>query len=245
LFDKPIFVFTTDIDWASEYCIQTLLTAVNGKGVVPTAFATHKSQVLAAASAAGKVNIGLHPNFLPGSTHGKTREEIIDHMFKLFPEACCFRSHAMVDDSHISMAMKARDIHYDSNLCLYLQTELVPLHHWTGIPRFPMFWADDIHWRRGGDFRLKPYEDLFFSPGLKIIGVHPFMFTLNLSDHETYTRLKPKISTLADEEIDELFSPGPGAQTFLLELIDAVHKNGFAFHTLDDVYNIYPKESIV
>ena len=245
MFDKPIFVFTTDIDWASEYCIQTLLNAVNEKGVVPTAFATHKSNALATASAAGKVNIGLHPNFLPGSTHGKTREEIIDHMFKIFPKARCFRSHAMVDDSHISMAMKTRNILYDSNLCLYMQKKLVPLHHWTGIPRFPMFWADDIHWRRDGDFRLEPYEDLFFSPGLKIIGVHPFMFTLNLSDHETYTRLKPKISTLANEEIDELFSHGPGAQTFLMELIDAVHKKGFKFHTLDDIYNTYPKGSIV
>ena len=245
MFDKPIFVFTTDIDWASEHCIQTLLTSVQEKGVVPTAFATHKSAVLEAASAAGHVNVGLHPNFLPGSTHGKTREETINHVFRLFPKANCFRSHAMVDDSHISMAMKTRNILYDSNLCLYMQAGLIPLHHWTGILRFPMFWADDIHWRRDGEFCLQPYEDLFFSPGLKIIGVHPFMFTLNLSDHETYTRLKPKISTLTNKEADELFSPGPGAQTFLLELIDSVHKMGFTFQTLDDVYNSYPKESIV
>ena len=108
-----------------------------------------------------------------------------------------------------------------------------------------MFWADDIHWRRGGDFRLQPYEDLFFSPGLKIIGVHPFMFTLNLSDHETYTRLKPKIPTLTSEDADELFSSSHGAQTFLLELIDAVHEKGFAFQTLEEVYNAYPKEGIV
>jgi hypothetical protein len=245
LFDKPVFVFTTDIDWASEHCIQTLLTAMQERGVVPTAFATHASPVLAAANAAGNVNVGLHPNFLPGSTHGETHEEVLDHVFTLFPEARYFRAHAMVDDSHISMAMKARDILYDSNLCLYLQAGLVPLHHWTGIPRFPMFWADDIHWRRGGGFHLQPYEDLFFSPGLKIIGVHPFMFTLNLSDHETYTRLKPKISTLTNDEAEKLCSPGPGAQTFLLELIDAVHEKGFAFQTLDEVYNAYPKEGIV
>jgi len=245
LFEKPVFVFTTDIDWASEHCIQTLLAAMQERGVTPTAFATHKSPVLSAANAAGIVNVGLHPNFLPGSSHGDTREKVIDHVFTLFPNARSFRSHAMVDDSHISMAMKKRDILYDSNLCLYLQAELVPLHHWTGIPRFPMFWADDIHWRRDGKFYLEPYEKLFFSPGLKIIGVHPFMFTLNLSDHQTYLRLKPKISTLTSEDADKLFSPGPGAQSFLLELIDAVHKKGFVFHTLDDVYKTYPKEGIV
>ena len=245
MFNKPVFVFTTDIDWASEYCIQTLLTAMRERDVLPTAFATHESPVLSAASASGHVKVGLHPNFLPGSTHGETRDEVVKHVFTLFPEARYFRSHAMVDDSHISIAMKARNILYDSNLCLYLQTGLVPLHHWTGIPRFPMFWADDIHWRRNGTFRLQPYEDLFFSPGLKIIGVHPFMFTLNLSDHKTYTRLKPRISTLNSDEAEELYSPGPGTQTFLLELIDAVYKKGYSFQTLDDVYNAYPKEGII
>ncbi len=245
MFDKPVFVFTTDIDWASEYCIQTLLTAMKERGVTPTAFATHKSAVLSAEKAAGTVNVGLHPNFLPGSSHGDTREKVIEHVFKLFPEARSFRAHAMVDDSHISMAMKARNILYDSNLCLYLQTGLVPLHHWTGIPRFPMFWADDIHWRRDGDFRLNRYESLFFSPGLKIIGVHPFMFTLNLSDHQNYLQLKPKISTLSSKDAEKLFSTGPGAQSFLFELIDAVHKRGFAFQTLDDIYNAYPKEGII
>lgn len=245
MYDKPVFVFTTDIDWASEHCIRTLLDAMAERGVTPTAFATHRSEALDAAARNGDVGIGLHPNFLPGSSHGETREQVIDHIFDLFPDARCFRSHAMVDDTHISIAMKERDILYDSNLCLYLQPGLVPLHHWTGIPRFPMFWADDIHWRRGGEFRLAPYEDLFFSPGLKIIGVHPFMYTLNLSDHETYTRMKPKYRTLDAAEAETLRSPGPGSQTFLLELIDTVHARGFRFTTLDDLYEAYPKEGIV
>lgn len=245
MFDKPVFVFTTDIDWASEYCIGNLLGAMQERGVVPTAFATHESPTLAKAEADRLVKVGLHPNFLPGSSHGETREQVVDHIFNLFPNAHCFRSHAMVDDSHISMAMKARNILYDSNLCLYLQSDLVPLHHWTGIPRFPMFWADDIHWRRDGEFRLKPYENLFFSPGLKIIGVHPFMFTLNLSDHETYTRLKSHISTLTEQDAERLMSPGSGSQTFLFELIDAVHDKGYSFITLDELFDAYPKEGII
>lgn len=245
MFDKPVFVFTTDIDWASEHCIQSLLGDMRDRGVVPTAFATHTSEALSRAEAAGEVKIGLHPNFLPQSSHGETREEVIEHIFNLFPKARCFRSHAMVDDSHISMAMKARDILYDSNLCLYLQPGLVPLHHWTGIPRFPMFWADDIHWRRDGDFNFAPYEDLFFSPGLKIIGVHPFMYTLNLSDHDTYTAMKPNYRTLTKPQAEDLRSPGPGAQTFLHELIDAVQAKGYEFQTLDQVYDAYPKEGIV
>lgn len=214
------------------------------RGVIPTAFATHPSEALATAEAGGDAIVGVHPNFLPGSSHGETRDEVIGHIFSLFPNARCFRSHAIVDDSRISMAMKDRNIDFDSNLCLYLQSGLVPLHHWTGIPRFPIFWQDDVHWRRKGEFRLQPYEDLFFSPGLKIISVHPFMYAMNLSDHERYTRFREKITTLTKEEADELASPGFGTRTFLLELIDAVQEKGYSFQTLDQIYEAYPKEGI-
>lgn len=244
MYDQPVFVFTTDIDWASEYCIATLLDAMTARGVKPTAFVTHDSAELTARAARGEVDLGTHPNFLPHSSHGETREEVVDHAFRLVPGVRCFRSHAMVDDSHISMAMAERGIKYDSNLCLYLQPNLVPLHHWTGIPRFPMFWADDIHWRRGGEFRLAPYEEVFFSPGLKVLGVHPFMFALNLSDHQTYTDNKALIPTLTAEQAADLRCPGPGAADFLLELIDAVHARGLRFHTLEELYQAYPTEEI-
>jgi len=244
VFDQPVFVFTTDIDWASEYCIDRLLGDMVGKGVIPTAYATHKSPVLEKFQHNDGVKVGLHPNFLPGSSHGDDRLGVIDHITNLFPDAISFRSHCMVDDTHISIIMKEKGMLYDSNLCLYLQSNLVPLHHWTGIPRFPMFWADDIHWRRDGAFNLEPYEDIFFSPGLKIIGVHPFMYTLNLSDHDTYLNMKSHITTLNQKEAEQLRSSGPGSQTFLHQLIDRVHEKGFKFQTLDDVYQAYPKQGI-
>jgi len=244
VFNQPVFVFTTDIDWASEHCIETLLSDMKAKNVIPTAYATHPSAALTRFADQGDAVIGLHPNFLPGSSHGEDRAAVIDHITAMFPDARSFRSHCMVDDTHISIIMKDKGILYDSNLCLYLQPGLVPLHHWTGIPRFPMFWADDIHWRRDGEFRLEPYRDIFFSPGLKIIGVHPFMYTLNLSDHDTYLNNKSHITTLGEQEAEKLKSPGPGAQTFLHELIDAVHDQGLRFHTLDELYDAYPKQDI-
>lgn len=245
MFDKPVFVFTTDIDWASEDCIEVLLDALQERGVVSTAFATHESPILSNAAAAGDVTIGVHPNFLPESSHGETREQVISHVFDMYPDAKCFRSHAMVDDSHISMAMKDRGILYDSNLCLYLQAGLVPLHHWTGIPRFPLFWSDDIHWRRNGSWNFKDYEDIFFAPGLKVINTHPFMFSLNLADHETYTNLKADVRTFTKEQIKAHRNQEQGTASFILDFIGAVKDRGYDFTTFDELYDAYPKETII
>lgn len=244
LYDKPVFVFTIDVDWGSEDCISILLDTVRENQIVPTVFATHDSPLLRGAQASGEIMIGLHPNFLPGSTHGVTREEVIQHMFEIYPDARCFRSHAMVDDSHISMAMKKRDVLYDSNLCLYLQANLVPLHQWTGIPRFPLFWSDDIHWRRNGSWVFNDYKDIFFTPGLKVINTHPFMFALNLADHETYTSLKAGVPTFCEEQIEIYRNPGKGTASFILDFIKAVQDSGYGFTTFDELYDAYPKETI-
>ena len=47
----PVFVLTTDIDWASEHCVEALISFASARGIVPTAFVTHRSDALAGAAA--------------------------------------------------------------------------------------------------------------------------------------------------------------------------------------------------
>ena len=61
--------------------------------------------------------------------------------------------------------LAARGVKYDSNVCLYLQPDLAPLHHWTGIVRFPVFWEDDIHWLRGGAWTSPAMRSCFSRRG--------------------------------------------------------------------------------
>ena len=145
-------------------------------------------------------------------------------------------SHHFVDGSEVMTELAARGIEYDSNVCLYLQPDLVPLHHWTGIVRFPVFWEDDIHWVRDGDWDFGRYEALFFTPGLKVINVHPFMFALNIPDAAFYQRVKPHIPTLDAEQAAGLAHPGRGARTFVCDMIERVLERGLRFHTLSEVY---------
>lgn len=123
---SPLFCLTSDIDWASEYAIEDLLVIASRFGVRPTIFATHPSPVLQEYAGRGLVEIGIHPNFLPGSTHGSVPGDVIDHMCGLFPGGKCFRSHTFVDHSHITKELYRRGIRYDSNLCLDLQADPNP-----------------------------------------------------------------------------------------------------------------------
>ncbi len=235
---SPLFCVTSDVDWASDYAIRTTVDEFSRFGIKPTVFATHKSDLLDSLVSSRQIEIGVHPNFLPASTHGSTPEEVIGHVCSLYPEAQCYRSHSFFDNTHISFQMRARGFLYDSNLCLHLQPNLVPLRHASGITRFPVFWEDDIHWlNTNGDWDLEKHMPLFLSPGLKIINVHPFFFTLNIPHQQYYADVKAHIPTLTDQAMR---FHGPGVRTFVTHLLEALTGQGHRFHTLSELHQSLP-----
>src|SRR5262245_51696430 len=92
---QPVFVFTTDIDWAPEWAIQEMLRLFDHEQMPLTPFLTHDSAALRAryGTPSMRARAGLHPNFLPGSSHGERPEQVIDSVCRLWPEAHGFRSH--------------------------------------------------------------------------------------------------------------------------------------------------------
>jgi hypothetical protein len=241
---QPVFVLTTDIEWASDPCIDAFVAFARERGIVPTAFATHASRRLAAAADAGHVELGIHPNFLNGSSHGSTPADVIRHCLAFAPGAKVSRSHAFADGTHMALALRRAGIEVDSNVCLYLQQGLGILQHWTGIMRLPVFWEDDIHWMVGGTWRLSDYRDDFFSPGLKIINVHPFNFALNLADDASYQAAKSLIKSLTPEQAPSLRNRGLGTATLLDELCDAVARRGYGWHRLLDSITVKEAKAI-
>ena len=232
---EPVFVLTSDTDWASEFAIDRLVDFTTGAGITPTVFVTHQSARLAAAAAKGDVELGIHPNFLPGSSHGADVDAVVAHVLALAPGTKLWRSHAFVDGTHVALKLHQAGIRIDSNLCLYMQQDLVPLEHWVGIRRFPVFWEDDVHWHRGGAWSFAPYREAFFSPGLKVVNVHPFIFTLNIPDDRFYQSVKSNIPTLDAESAAALRWTGPGPADFLAELSAAVEAGGRRWFTLAEL----------
>jgi hypothetical protein len=230
--NEPVFVFTSDIDWASEYAIGQLLGFTKARGIKPTLFVTHASAAIDKAVAAGEIDRGIHPNFLPGSSHGADPKSVVAHCLQLAPGTQLSRSHTFVDGTNVALALHDAGIRTDSNLCLYLQRNLGPLEHWVGIRRFPVFWEDDVHWHRGGAWDFARYAEDFFSPGLKIVNGHPFIFALNVTDGAMYQRVKNHIPTLDAESAGRLRSARPGPADFLAGLADAVASRGLKWHSL-------------
>jgi hypothetical protein len=62
---------TSDLDWASEYCIEHFLDIAERFSVTPTLFVTHASVAAFQAARDARAELGIHPNFLPGSSHGE------------------------------------------------------------------------------------------------------------------------------------------------------------------------------
>ncbi|RXR30399.1 hypothetical protein [Sphingobium fluviale] len=229
------FVLTADVDWASEYSIRSFIDYTVSNDIVPTLFVTHQSAVIEDAAAAGEIDLGIHPNFMPGSTHGATVDQVLDHVFDLVPDPVASRSHCFFDNSAVSLALAQRGIAIDSNICCHLQEGLPVLQHWNGVKRLPVFFEDDVHWTRGGGWSFADHQPAFESPGLKILNFHPFMWALNVPDAEFYEKNRAHITTLAPEIANVLRFSGQGSATFLENIIQWVRQTGGRFVSLREL----------
>jgi ubiquinone/menaquinone biosynthesis C-methylase UbiE len=213
-----------------------LLDLTAAFGIVPTVFATHRSAVLDAAEERGAVEIGIHPNFMPGSSHGSGTRQVLDHICDLYPRARGSRSHYYRDDSEITSELVRRGFTHDSNLCLFLQPHLTPLDHHSGLVRFPVFWEDDVHFRNtGGDWQVDRYLARFTAPGLKVLNVHPFMIAANVPTLEAYERVRFSITTLGPANVEAIRHRDAGAETFLRRLLATLIGAGERFVTLGEL----------
>jgi hypothetical protein len=174
------------------------------------------------------VSLGIHPNFLPGSTHGASTAEVIAACRTLVPDARSFRCHAFSESTHVLRALVDQGYVADSNLLSFLQPALVPVVHGAGLLRLPVFLEDDVllHWANE-DLDLAPVLERLFTPGLKILNFHPALVALNAPSLEFYelrrARLYSGALTLSDRY------EGRGIETVLRQLIAAVRDAGSEF----------------
>lgn len=229
LINDPVFCFTADIDWAPEWAIAEMMDYF-GKNKIPlTPFVTHHSGTVAKYFNSMKEKVGLHPNFLPSSTHGNSIKDVINHVTKLWPESVSFRSHSFFDHTHITDEFKSRGFRYDSNLCLFLQSNCVPLRHRSGLLRFPVFWEDQAHFTKGLSFTLSLLQPHLETPGLKIFDIHPIHFALNTPSEQFYVLHKSQ-PTGRDRW------SGDGIQTLVESVVRLVKEKNYRCSYLHDLY---------
>jgi hypothetical protein len=229
--------FTTDIEWAPDWAIRETFAITDRFKVPLTPFVTHRSEYLDSRlrTPEERFDVGVHPNFLQPSTHGKTMDEIIDHVMALWPEARSYRSHCFYDHTRMSRAFAERGFLYDSNLCLFLQPFLTPFRSGTPILRLPVFWEDDYHTAHALGWTIDSIRDSLEMPGLKIINVHPLMVALNCPSDTHYERNR-SMYDWHEDGWQRYRHDGRGVATFLEELLAYVQDQSLRVVRLNELY---------
>ena len=97
-----LMALTIDIDWAPDFMIDFAAEALAARRVCATWFVTHSSPAVDRLRQHPKLfELGIHPNFQPGSTHGKEWAEVLDHCMGLVPDATSMRTHDLFQSTKL------------------------------------------------------------------------------------------------------------------------------------------------
>lgn len=220
-------VLTLDIDWAPDCTIDWIAQVLVARQVRATWFVTHVSAAVERLREHPDLfELGIHPNFLSGSSHGDTTDAVLAHCMALVPEASTLRSHALVQSTPIlARIMSETPISTDVSLYLPYTPHLRPVEYRVGgraLLRLPYFWEDDDEMQQPErSWRLGPL--LQIGPGLKVFDFHPIHVYMNAVDMTPYRQLIARVPRLQDAiepDLVGLVRTGEGTQSLFLELVE-------------------------
>lgn len=226
-------VLTLDVDWAPDCAIDWVAQQLVTHGVRATWFVTHLSPAVERLRERPDLfELGIHPNFLTGSTHGATTDAVLDHCLALVPAATSVRTHALVQSTPILVRILERTaITTDVSLYLPYTPGLRPVESRFGhrsLLRLPYFWEDDDEMQQPRpDWRLATL--LGVGPGLKVFDFHPVHIYMNATDMEQYRRLTAGMSRLEDAteaDVCGFVRAGDGTRSLFVELVEHLASAG-------------------
>lgn len=229
IFEEPIFVLTSDQDWAPGWAARMMLDVVARDNVPLHSFRTNPCAVLDRAFEEGAITQGWHPNFLPESSHGRTTSEVIDYCRGNFPASTTLRSHTFHENTWIWKELAEAGIIADSQLATLYQPEICPILHWTGIIRFPVFFEDDVFFEHESKhLAFSVIERFLFSPGLKVLNFHPTFVACNIPSRHYYESVRSKIFGSTEPATGVIWNER-GTRHVLEEVIQCVRVHQYEF----------------
>jgi hypothetical protein len=214
---------TFDVDWAPDDSIDQIRRIINPLGIKATFFITHYSEIISDLINDGH-EIGIHPNFLEGSSHGDSPQKVIDFLLNIVPQARAIRMHALVQSSPLLQFIfsKYPQLKYDFSIFMY-NFPLIRQFKWQSedieFIRLNYNWEDDTAFSQNGFNWNCPH----FPAHLNIYDFHPIHIHLNSKDNTSYNSLKKSIdiplSKINTSIINQYANPSYGAKTFLKSLI--------------------------
>ncbi|MCF6339848.1 MAG: hypothetical protein L3J10_03705 [Sulfurimonas sp.] len=217
-------VLTFDLDWCSDEVLAYLLEKLISDKIPATFFITHQTILLNKIRDYDFFELGIHPNFMKGSTHGKSFEEVIDYCLSIVPEAISNRSHGLKISSNKLIHMMKNSIKIDCSLFMpnveSLQNFNFEINN-KKILRVPYNWEDDYEFYQ----KQKKYKfENIANWNDKILDFHPIHVYLNSNSEELYNQYK------LNKNVDK--NKGIGTETMLDEVIQEYTKGNIEIMNL-------------
>ncbi|MGA6826582.1 hypothetical protein ACO9S2_03090 [Nitrospira sp. NS4] len=226
------FGLTLDVDWAPDCVIDAVAQRLEAHAVRATWFITHLSPAVERLRARRDLfELGIHPNFLPGSTHGCTHEEVLRHCMHLVPEAVSMRSHSVYQSGSLyACVLRDTPIRVDSSTFLPEMAYIRPLEQPLPggvLKRIPFIWGDDYELCKVSPcWDFSRLRDL---PGLQIFLFHPihvYLNTVSFAEYEAVKRRTGPLSEATAERLQAQIKSGLGIASLFDEAIDIVASAG-------------------
>ena len=218
------YVITFDIDWAPDYVILECLELLEQANCKATFFATHNTPVNHEILTRGH-NLGIHPNFLPGSTQGSDVKNIVAECLTYSPNAWCMRTHSLVQSSPLLHEIFASFPQLKLDVSLFMHRS--PFAHkvkWSfdGVSFGRLLYNWDDH-AQFSAFEQDKYPVLFFGE-LTVFNFHPIHVFLNSSDGSEYRQLKKEhfdnpLNALSAEFVNKYRNARIGTRNYLQEVL--------------------------
>lgn len=238
---------TFDVDWAPDWAIALCAEICAAHGMPATFFVTHPSDALDEIGRREDVELGIHPNFNPGTTQGRCEEEIVDYCLDLAPAAAAIRTHALVQSTPILALISDRypQIETDTSVLLFGHDNLQPVDVYYGqrkrrLTRLPYNWEDDVAADRpdwswsSGDEKL---------PGLAIYDFHPIHVALNTASMAQYANLRAAVggkplTAVTEKEARPFVESGRGALTYLESILKSKSHHFLTISKITEQYRL-------
>jgi hypothetical protein len=234
---------TIDIDWAPDFVIDYVADILVRQRVKATWFVTHASQAVdRLRDFPALFELGIHPNLLPGSSHGDTPAAVLEYCMRRVPEARSMRTHALVQSTpFIRQVMTETPIERDVSLFLPYHQGLQPVEYRLGggiLWRVPYFWEDDFEMEQAEPC-WDPARLIQPAAPLAVFDFHPIHVFLNSATMAPYREMKMHADGLANlgpAQVAPYVSPGEGTQTAFRRLVDTLHAGRVAAATVAEIH---------
>lgn len=199
-------VITFDVDWVPAYITEFIADILARSGTKATWFATHPCPSLARLRArADLFELGIHPNFRPNSSHGKTVAEVLDYARKLVPEGRTMRAHGLLQSiSLFDDIMRQTEVIADVTTYMPHLPELVPAEIWRAgrvMLRIPTYWQDELEMTRPNPvWDADRLVGAGTGSGVKVFNFHPIHVYVNRQDDGFFHDLIKEVKDLPNAD---------------------------------------------